>query len=384
MSRRIRQSFASTARISLLSAAGALGLLALSAGAANADDDGKQGLLGSVTSVVESVSTPVEAVVEEVSEPLDTAMKVIAPASATPDAKAPGISAVVQGAPEIIADIGVVNTVAPVTDLVDRVVAKVPIVNAVVPQGTTTAVTQPVLEVVDVAAAPVLPSVQEVVTPVVEVLVPVTETVDPVVEVVRPVVDPVVDPVVEVVEPVADPVVEVVQPVTPVAPVVPIPDLVDVVEPVELVAPVDPMPVDPKTSVDEERASVPATVGAATDASPLAQGAAGASAPSQSLTAVEAFGSHTAPSPQGAVYALQGLPDLAMSDHQQADTPLGIGAGSAASGAAATGSAGAGSSYAAVDPFSFDFNLSSVSSSQTGYAAALPSTPTLDPGSTPD
>lgn len=386
MSRRNRRSLISSVRISLLSVGGAFGLLALSAGAAQAVDAGERNLLGSVTSVVESVTTPVESVVQNISGPLGgvveaVPVEAVAPIPSNQNSALPAVSDVIQNVPPAIANISAVETVAPVTSLVDAAVSELPVVNVIVPPGTTTAVTQPVLEAVDAAAAPVLPPVQEVVTPVVEVLVPVAETLDPVVEVVHPV----VDPVVEVLEPVTDPVIEVVRPTAPDEIVAPLPEPVSVDPPVLPEAPTEPSVADPQVSAEEEVATLMAPIRLPGEALPAAQEAPETTVVSGSVT-VDALATdfHPADSPHGAVYALQGLPDLAVADLQQSDGSVGIAAGNAASGAAAAGSAGASSPYAADSHFSFDFSISSLGASQFGYLAALSSGPTFDPGSTPD
>jgi hypothetical protein len=378
MSRRIRRSVAAAVRVSLISFGGALGLLALSSGAASADDgEPAPGLAGSVVSVVESVGTPLESVVQEISAPLSSATNAVAPASSSQRmTDAPAVSEIVSDVPDAIGGISVVDAVAPVTTVVDSVVAQVPVANAVVPQGTTTAVTQPVLESVDFVAAPVLPPAEQVVAPVVEVLVPVAETVDPVVEVVEPIVKPVIDPVVDVVEPV----------VKPAVPVVTLPEPVDVVEAVPAPAPAEPSDADPQLSENEEVAPASATpVRPSVDAPSSTQSV----LLPQALFAAEvaeesAAGAGGGSSAQGAVHVLQGVPDLASADLQHPAGSLRATAGSATAGATGAGSTGSGTPYAAEARFSFDFDLSSTGPSQPDYAAALPTGPTFNPGSTPD
>ncbi|GAB3548044.1 hypothetical protein GCM10027404_11240 [Arthrobacter tumbae] len=404
MNRRIRRSAAAAVRISLISAGGALGWLALSAGTAIADDDGKLTSLGSVTSVVESVTTPVEAIVQDVAAPLTPKPAATASTSSNQTIELPAVSDVVSSVPENVGNLNVVEVVAPATQLIDAGLSQTPIVNVVVPQGTTTAVTQPVLEVVDSTVAPVLQPVQQVVTPVVEVIEPVVRTVDPVIDVVEPVVSPVVkvvDPVVDVVEPVVspviDPVIDVVDPVVkPVVPVVALPEPADVIAPTDVVEPADvvevvptevaaePSVVDSDSSSDELRAAalkapVELSVDVTTQNAPLPQ--------APPAVAVEE-GTVATPSgarlSQGAVHELQGFPSFASVDHQQPAGPLGVSPGSANTGVIGSGSVGSGSPYATNAQFSFDFVLSSAGSPQSGYLAALPSGPTFDPGSTPD
>lgn len=336
MSGRIRRSAVAAVRISLISGGAALSWLALSAGTATADDGGERTSIGSVTSVVESVGTPMESVIQEVSAPLDS-VNAVAPASPTQIGK---VSNHVSAAPEIVANISVIDTVAPVTDLADAGVSQVPVVNAVVPQGTTTAVTQPVLEIVDSAVAPVLPPVQEVAAPVVEVLVPVAETLDPVVEVVEPILDPaaVIDPV---------------------APVITLPELADVEEPAE------------PQSAPAQAAAAGAAAGAAFSSVQLAED-------------LPVPADAASPPSQAADYALQEAPQLALGSAQPTvdspDSPAilsGAGAGS-------SGSLGSGSVGAADTPSFFNFDIPSCLVSQSGYSAALPHGPSFDPGSTPD
>lgn len=401
MNRRIRRSAASALRISLISGCGALGWLALSAGAATANDDGgEQGLLGSVTSVVESVATPVKSVVEEVSAPLVPTVEAVVPASSEPVEKQPvkkppAVSDLVSNVPEFVGDLSVSETVEPVTNVVDSTLDQVPVVNSVLPPDTTTGIIQPVLETVDSAVAPVIAPVQHVVTPVVEVLDPVVETLDPVVELVDPIVKPIVDPVVDVVDPV----------VKPAPPVVQVPDRADVVEPVlpdaAPVVPTDPAPFPGSGGVEAgDTATVRATQddnasgfmapaaesesSSADERTPRAQTPSSGPMQLTGDSSARAEVSFHGPNYQGAQHKVQEAPQLALADVEPTTDPLGSPANSLGTSAASAGSSASGGMGAADTPSLFAFNLSSLVSLQAGYSGALPQGPTFDPGSTPD
>lgn len=393
MNRRIRRSAAAAVRISLLSGGAALSWLALSAGAATADDGGELSSLGSVTSAVETVTAPVEAIVQEVAAP-PASKPAAASTSSNQAINVPAVSDVVSSVPQTVADISVVETIAPAIEVIDTGLSEAPIVNAVVPQRTTMTIAQPVLEVVDTAATPVLAPVQEVAAPLIEVVEPVVEVVEPVVRAVDPVVE-IVEPVVEVVEPIVEPVTEpivavlnpVVQPVVPVATV---PASANVVESVVPETVPESLAAEPKFSGAERGAAVSAAPvqlnvdapGTTQDApqAPLVAQAAKESADSIGSGA----SSYGAVQSYGGVHELQGLPSLAFADHQQPTGFQGITAGTANAGASGAGSAGSGTPYAADARFSFLFDLSSAGTSQPGRAAALPTGPSFDPGSTPD
>ncbi|MEE2522091.1 hypothetical protein V1639_08225 [Pseudarthrobacter sp. J75] len=155
MTARSLRSAAKALRLTLLGGFGALGWLALSAGIATADDGGQQGLLGPVTSVVESVAEPVRSTVRDAAAPLESAV--------TTAAQAPIIASTVQAvdAPAVV---------QPVLDAVDPLVSPVldPVVDPVVSQ-----VVNPVL-------VAVLPPLQEVTAPA-----------EPIVDVVLPILDPI-------------------------------------------------------------------------------------------------------------------------------------------------------------------------------------------------
>lgn len=398
MIRRIRRSAAAALRISLISGCAALGWLALSAGAATADDGGERNLLGSVTSVVGSVSTPVESVVQDVTAPLKPTVEVVAPASPKAVENDPAVSDPVSNVPAVVDNLSVSKTVAPVTDGVDSAVSQVPIVNDVLPSGTAT-ITEPVLETVDSAVAPVLSPVQQVVTPVVEVLDPIVEAVAPVVEVVDPIVKPVVDPVVDVVNPVVD----------PAPPVVELPDPVD---PGDVGEPALPdagpvAPTDPTLSSDagDLGAGITETAGGTQDevvAAVRAQGSEQSSADGRNqrtsgasagpVRLAEAFSATTMATsslsqsahPLGALYMVQEGPQLALADAQPTVDPAGSPATGSGTGSVSSGSSSSGSAGAADAPSIFDRQSSSTISARSGYFATLPQGPTYDPGSTPD
>lgn len=391
----IRPSAAAAVRISLISGGAALSWLAFSAGAATADD-GEQSLLGSVTSVVESDTTPVESVVQDVSVPVKPAVEAVAPTPSEPVGERPGVSDLVSSVPEFIGNLSVSETVAPITNVVDSALSQVPVVNDVLPSGTVTTITQPVLETVDSAVAPVLPPVQQVVSPVVEVLDPIVETVDPVVDVVDPVVKPIVSPVADVVEPIVD----------PAPPVVDRLDLVDVVEPV-LPEAAPAVPTDPAASsstgdteaggtgtIGEARGEVAAGVTVAAsepssldERSPRAQTA--VAGPVRLTDGPSEQANMSSPSSQiahhqGARYNVQEAPQLVLADAQPMADSLGSPASASGTGGASSGSSSSGGMGAADTTAFFDFELSSAVSPQSGYSAALPQGPTFDPGSTPD
>ncbi len=245
-----RQSLAATLRLSLFGGAGALGWIALGAtGASAAEVPATSGLLGSVSDVVGAVSAPASSVVDAVADPLGEATaSVAAPAGSTDPlvGSIPLVSGLEARVPQLLSH-PAGTVLPPVTSVVDGVVARVPVVHHVVPAGTVTHVTAPVVGAVDDAVAGVTPPVVDAVAPVVDVVQPVVGVVSPVVDVVSPVVDavaPVVDvvsPVVDVAGPPADVVIPVVGAVEPVVEVAGPPadvviPVVEAVEPVVEVA----------------------------------------------------------------------------------------------------------------------------------------------------
>lgn len=391
MSRRIGRSVAAVARVTLISGFGALGLLALSAGAASADDRIGPGLLGSVSSVVESVPSSAHSVVENAVAPLKTVAS--SDSSAPPSNQVvhlPQVTEIASSVPALVNEASVARTVAPVTGVVDSTLSQVPVVSEVVPADTITSVTQPVLGTVDTAIDPVLPPVAEVLEPVTDLVDPI---VDPVIDVVDPVID-VVDPVIDVVDPVTD-VADPVHPgIDPVDPVNPVPEPVDVVQ-----SPAPTVPFEPGTAGgiisigDGARDNVtePATDSRASSrldaaVSDQANGPAGSSkAPETVLSIVRFADDYRAPvSSTGSAHHVAEAPGLAFMDGQAKVLVFDSSAGDAGLSASSSGSAGSGGSGAAESLSSYDLVPSLAVSSQYGSSAALPLNPTFDPGSTPD
>lgn len=339
MSRRLLRAAAATLRVSLLGAGGALGLLALSAGTASADN-GEHGLLGSLAPALESVVAPVDPLVHNLTAPLTLASDAGAPS---------GGSGFIGSAPLIGEDLSVAAALTPVTRTVDATLAQVPVVNSLVPSGTATSLTQPLLAGVDSAVAPL----HEALTPVVTAL------------------NPVVSPVADVLDPVVDQ-------LAPIAPGSGAGE-VDVLDP----ALIDGVPGSP---------SVPELLsGSGTDAAETAESLLAGSLGSGSASMPPLFG--PANSPVGApaaamrpswLYGSGAQPLMAPVPSPLTD-PGGLPAVSAGAGAASAGSSGSGGKgAAAVTPSSFDLDLSSLASVQSGYSASLQLGPAFDPGSTPD
>ncbi|MDQ0733916.1 hypothetical protein [Arthrobacter agilis] len=201
-----RRSLATTLRLSILTGVGALGWMALGAsGASAAEAPHDAGLLDSVVGVVDSASAPA---VSALSKPLSAVAGPGPSASTAPRPLLGGLPV----APDLVAQLPQVlgqparTVLVPVTSTVDDLVAQVPIVRSVVPAGTVTDVTSPVVGIVD-------GTVGGVTTPVLEAVAPVTEAISPVVDVVVPLPDLV--PPVEAVVPLPDAVAPVAQPVAP-------------------------------------------------------------------------------------------------------------------------------------------------------------------------
>lgn len=341
MSRRLLRAAAATLRVSLLGAGGALGLLALSAGTASADN-GEHGLLGSLAPALESVVAPVDPLVHNLTGPLTLASDAGAPS---------GGSGLIGSAPLIGEDLSVAAALTPVTRTVDATLAQVPVVNSLVPSGTATSLTQPLLAGVDSAVAPL----HEALTPVVTAL------------------DPVVSPVADVLDPVVDQ-------LAPVAPGSGAGE-VDVLDPVLI----DGVPGSPSA------AGLPS--GPGTDAAETAESLLAGSLASESASMPPLSGpvdspvgaSAAAMRPSGVwLYGSGSQPLMAPVPSPLTD-PGGLPAVSAGAGAAAAGSSGSGGKgAAAVTPSSFHLDLSSLASVQSGYSASLQLGPAFDPGSTPD
>ncbi|TKV28428.1 hypothetical protein FDK12_07110 [Arthrobacter sp. NamB2] len=200
-------------RLSLFAGLGAVGWITLgAAGASAAEEPSALGLAGSVSGVVDSVSTPAASAVSALTSPLQAVTVEVLPEPGTAgpllDAE-PSLSEVVAHVPQLVTQ-PAGTVLPPVTSRVDGVVSQVPIVQTLVPAGTVTDVTSPVVGAVDGAAGVITAPVLDVVAPVTEVIEPVLEIVTPVAEVLDPVVglvppvSGVLDPVVGLVPPVSD------------------------------------------------------------------------------------------------------------------------------------------------------------------------------------
>lgn len=372
MNGRLLRSAAAALRVSLLSGCGALGLLALSAGTATADDGSVQGLLGSVAPVVESVAAPVEPLVQGLTAPVQNLTQDVAPEPIlNTSSPAPASSGLLSGVPQLVGTLDLSNAVAPITGAVDSTLAQVPIVNHVVPSGTTTAVTQPLLQSVDSAVAPVLPSVEQVLTPVVGVVAPVVGVVDPAIGVV----EPVVDPITGVGEPLA-PITGVLQPVGP-DNLAPLP--VSATNPAGAGDAGDVLgsgqPSEPGHSAAvSEQAENPLTNGELHSPGPSTPGL-----PSPGADYLSGFSDY-----QGVRFALQAAPQLVVPVPEPQAEPVALPAAASGAGGASAGSPAPGGAGAADTPAVFVFDLLSTTMPLTGDSADLPQGPVFDPGSTPD
>lgn len=187
-----RRSLATTLRLSLLTGAGALGWMVLgAAGASAADLPDDPGLLGTLSGVVDSAGTPVASVASSVTDPLQSVASAVVPgpdASQTLLGDLPLLPELVAHVPQLAAQ-PTGTVLPPVTSLVDDVVAGVPIVQSLVPAGTATHVTTPVIGLADGALGGLTEPVLGVVAPVAEAIDPVIGVVVPVAEVADPVVD---------------------------------------------------------------------------------------------------------------------------------------------------------------------------------------------------
>lgn len=356
MSGRVRRSITTTVRVSLISVGGALGLLTLSAGTATADDVvSGHTLTGSVASVVESVAAPVESLAGEL---LPSGPEASVPG--TQGAVQPSVADLVGSVPEVVGNLSAVETVAPLTELVDSTVSQVPVINQVLPVDTATAITQPVLETVDSGLAPVLAPVEQSLTPVVEVLDPVAGVVD---SVIVPVVTaPPVPVPVKVPEPVMVP-----EPVVPVS----APEPIDT-ETVEV-------PGAGSTSGESAAAEVPAP---ATAESAISEGE--ERSPSRDTNAqvlLPQMAEAASSSLVGAYVTMQELLTLVPGDAvgNTAGDPM-----PATSPGSAAGTAGPGGPAAADAIPGWGITLISGNSHFIHAANALLQSPAFDPGSTPD
>lgn len=412
MSRRFGRSVAAVARTTLISGFGALGWLALSAGAASADERSEQGLLGPVSSVVTSGPSSAQSVVEHAVAPLTT---VASPGVSAPSSNQvghlPRVTEIASSVPAVVSEGSVVHTAAPVSGVVGSTLSQVPVVSDVVPADSITSFTQPLLETVDTAIAPVVPPVAGVLEPVTDLVDPVLDVVDPVVEVANPIVDHILDPVTDVVDPVIDPA----GPITDVIdPVDPITDVIDPVDPViDPVDPVDPAPepVDVIQAPAPTDPSEPGTVGGVISIGDDAQDGVTESATSGSVSSRldaaltdDTQKSAVAPktpktvltevrfaddyrvyvSATGNAHRVAEAPGLAFMDGKATVLVFDSSAGDAGMGASSSGFTGSGGSGAAEALSSYDLVPSLVGSLQYGSSAVLPLNPTFDPGSTPD
>lgn len=372
MSWRIRRSLASTMRVSLLSVGGALGFLALSAGAATADDGrSDNGLLGAVTSVVESTTAPAEGIVSELTGALPSSQKAVPP-NQPKTVQLSSVSDVVGSVPDVVGSVSVAEVVGPVSNLVDSTVSQVPVVNQVLPGDTAAAVTQPVLETVDSAVAPVLAPVERALSPVIDTLEPVTEVADSVVQPIAPALPVPVD----VPRPVEEPVVE--------EPSVAMPDI-EHAEPIERPELTPAAVQEPGATQLPDEAAAGADTGTATAAPDVPDALVTSdNQGSQSHAAVKheaaLVASGAAPSSFDSYFALPEMPTLTAGSAagNTGNSALSSSPGSAASSA---GSGGVGAADA-VDAWRFDAIPGATTS--VNAASTLLEGPVFDPGSTPD
>lgn len=333
---RVRRSIASALRVSLISACGALGWLALSATAATADDGGESNLLGTISSVVEPLTATTQSSIQNATSPVAAAVEAVVPAAIL-GSEVPKLREL----PDIVGNLDASETVATVTGLVDSTLSQVPVVNRILPSDPTTAVTQPVLETVDLAVAPILPPVQQVLTP-----------------------------VVDAVEPVAKPVSGVVDPgLTPTFP--------DAAPPVPAVSG-DPVP--PSATAIDSVESSPAAVEPAVSPS----GHAGSWLASLPTPKTLSGSYHSGSYLQSEQSMMRAGPQPGSPAPQPTGDPLGVPGTPPATGTASAGSLVSAGTSAADAPFLLSFNPSAAGSPQPGYSPALPQGPTFEPGSTPD
>lgn len=367
MNRRLWRSAAAALRVTLLSGCGALGLMALSAGSATADDGAGQGLLGSLTPVVESVPapvepvqgvtaplqtvtqneavplTPVQAVTHEVAVPLAPIENTFGPAS-----EATGLAS---GVPQLVSTLDVSEAVAPITGVVDSTLAQVPIVNQVVPSGTTTAISQPLLETVDLTVTPVL-------RPVAQVLAPVVGAVDPVLAPVAGGIDPAAAPTSAVVADKRYPL------------------------PTRATSPIG-AGASAEVRGNPGQSAGPAKI---TDAAGQAElpPAVTRELPSPDANSLRLFSPGSSPDCQGARHLMQAAPQLVVRKPQPVADPVALPATASGTSGASAGSSAPGGAGAADTPTVFIFTLLSAVSQQSGDSVDLPQGPAFDPGSTPD
>lgn len=355
-----RRSLATSVRLSLLAGAGALGWIAFGAsGASAAEVPSDAGLLGSVTGAVES-SSPVSSTLFAIVDPLSTTKAEGLPAAGTTSSLSgtvPLVSDLAAQVPHLTSQpTGTILT--PVTSLVDEVVAEVPIVESVIPAGTVTEVTTPVVDAVD-------GTVGGVAEPVLEVVAPVVGIIDPVVDVVVPV--PGIDA--------AIPVVPLPSPVAEVLPDVPSADV-------------------PGDSGPEAASPAAAADPTAADRTP---GGSAIAAPSEGLMPDAGEGVAARSSGTGfAVHAFVTIADasvdvvvpavvagVARMAHDLPELPAAPLASWAGTLSSMTG-AGTGGPFAAIGGAALLVFLALVRAGLRGASAGLPAGPTFDPGSSPD
>ncbi|WP_104180182.1 hypothetical protein [Arthrobacter sp. B0490] len=182
-----RRSLSTTLRLSLLTGVGALGWMAVGAsGAAAVETPRDAGLLDSVAGVVEPAGTPAVSALTD-------------PRPLLPDL--PVVPELAAHVPQLLGQ-PAGTVLVPVTSAVDELVVQIPVIHDLIPAGTVTQVTSPVVGVVDGTVGGVTEPVLDIVTPVTEPLAPVLDAV-PVPDVVAPVPN-VVGPVQDVAAPVVD------------------------------------------------------------------------------------------------------------------------------------------------------------------------------------
>ncbi|MHA7209793.1 hypothetical protein [Arthrobacter sp. MDT1-65] len=351
-----RRSLSTTLRLSFLTGVGALGWMAVGAsGAAAAGTPQDAGLLDAVTGVAESAASPAVSALPD-PRPLLADPPVV-----------PGLMAQV---PQLAGQPSG-TVLLPVASAVDGLVAQVPIVHDLIPAGTFTEVTTPVIGVVDGTVGGVTEPVLDVVAPVTEILAPVLDAV-PVRDVVAPVPDvltPVPDAAAPVIDAVPGTVVAPVEPVGPVEPVAPVGSVTTVpggdtavdlpdIGPVVAAVPTTPRPLAAASSDgSDEVASRSANLASATLMPAVVDGIADAVVPALTRIAPVAADLPNSPGTPPAVFSTV----LASMTSGGSAAPL-----------AALGAAGV-----------LVFTLVSGRAGRPA-AAGLPTPPSFDPGSSPD
>lgn len=312
----------------LLAGAATLTWLTFSSTAASADT------LSETSSLVGGVTSSVSAVSE----------KLVSSAQGNPSAPA-------AQSPGLLKPV-----VASVSDLADNVVASVPIVHKVVPAGTVTAVTAPVVEIADGTTSAVV----EAVIP------PVTEAVP-------------------VLEPVLDPVKDVISGATPVnVPALPGPATGE-----DTPSILDPVPVEQATATETELLGETTSSASSTESTSSTKPSAGGSAPDvgSALSATPGSDEGSAGTP---VFPWQGfLAPSAQVDAPSSDDPSPRpGPAPAApvvsgTGTGASSAGGSSGSAAWLNPYDYYLPLT-VASYDGAFSQHVPAPVSFDPGSSPD